>query len=508
MNVRASPDRLYAELFEAVQSTHLLGDSKTFVDAIAKIDPSSILASYRTKRDQPGFDLSAFIDDYFEVPTTEIGAASDPAGLPVEERIEQLWDLLTREADADVEHSSLIPLPNRYVVPGGRFREIYYWDSYFTMLGLAESGRIDLIEDMVENFAFLIDEVGFIPNGNRTYYCSRSQPPFFALMVELLADVRGDESIYARYLPQLKREYDFWMAGADALTASEPTHRRVVLSRSGLLNRYWDDVAAPRQESYAEDTELAAGVSRDAGQLYRDVRAGAESGWDYSPRWFADRHSMKTIRTTEVIPVDLNALMFNLEATLARVCKAHGSSADAIAFEARAKNRKKLLRSLFFDSASGTFMDLSLPDFTVTGTISLATAYPLFFGIATREQAGRVAQCIERDFLKAGGWVTSNYETGQQWDSPNGWAPLQWITFCGLERYGFSEEARVGATRWVEDNIAVYKEHGCFLEKYNVVSSGLAGSGGEYEVQEGFGWTNAVLLRLMRKLSDQPGQPP
>jgi len=503
MNVRESPDRIYAELFEEVQSTHLLGDSKTFVDAIAKTDPRDILRAFRAQRDQPGFDLAAFVDAHFELPETDVEVATDRAGLPAEDRIEQLWDLLTRGSDKQVEHSSLIPLPNRYVVPGGRFREVYYWDSYFTMLGLADSGRIGLIRDMVENFAYLIDEVGFIPNGNRTYYCSRSQPPFFALMVGLLAEVSADEAVYARFLPQLKREYAFWMAEADTLCVEEPAHRRVVMSPDGLLNRYWDDAAIPRQESFAEDIELAQSVSRDSEQLYRDVRAGAESGWDYSPRWFEDRHSMKSIRTTKVIPVDLNTLMYNLEATLARICKTHGSNADAKAFDARAENRKKLLQNLFFDDASGMFMDLSLSDFSVTGTLSIAAAYPLFFGIATQVQAERVALCIHRDFLKAGGWVTSNYDTGQQWDSPNGWAPMQWITYCGLERYGYHDEAQTGARRWIEDNIAIYQKHGRLLEKYNVLSSGLAGTGGEYEVQDGFGWTNAVLLRLMQKVRQE-----
>ena len=504
MNVRESPDRVYAELFEAVQSAHLLGDSKTFVDATAKTNPADILEAFRTERDQPGFDLAAFVETHFELPATDVEAASDPAGLPVEGRIEQLWDLLTRGADRQVEYSSLIPLPNPYVVPGGRFREVYYWDSYFTMLGLADSGRMDLIRDMVENFAYLIDEIGFIPNGNRTYYCSRSQPPFFALMVDLLVEVSGDETVYARFLPQLKREYAFWMAGADTLGDNEIAHRRVVMSPGGLLNRYWDDAATPRQESYAEDIELAASVSRDAEQLYRDVRAGAESGWDYSPRWLEDRRFMKTIRTTKVIPVDLNTLMYNLEATLARICRTHGDDAEAEGFDARAKNRKKLLQSLFFDEGSGMYMDLSLPGFGVTGTLSIAAAYPLFFGIATRKQAERVAQCIHRDFLKAGGWVTSNYNTGQQWDSPNGWAPMQWMTYCGLERYGYHEEARTGAKRWIDDNLSIYQKHGRLLEKYNVVSSGLAGTGGEYEVQDGFGWTNAVLLRLMRKVRQGP----
>jgi len=503
MNVKESPDRVFAELFEQVQSMELLDDSKTFVDAVAKTDPAEVLKTFRMERGLPDFDLSAFVEKHFQLPATDIAEAFDPAGLPVEDRIEQLWDLLTRGADERVEHSSLIPLPNRYVVPGGRFREVYYWDSYFTMLGLADSGRIDLIRDMVENFAYLIDEVGFIPNGNRTYYCSRSQPPFFALMVDLLADVSRDETVYAQFLPQMKREYAFWMAGSDTLSVDEPAHRRVVMSPGGLLNRYWDDAAIPRQESYAEDIKLAASVEGDSEQLYRDIRAGAESGWDYSPRWFEDRRSMETIRTTNVIPVDLNTLMYNLEATLARICKTHGTEDDAIAFESRAANRKNLLQSLFFDDVSGMFMDLSLPDFNVTGTLSIAAAYPLFFGVATVEQAERVARCIHRDFLKVGGWVTSNYDTGQQWDSPNGWAPMQWITYCGLERYGYHIEAQIGARRWVEDNIATYRKHGRLFEKYNVESSGLAGTGGEYEVQDGFGWTNAVLLCLMRKLGQE-----
>ena len=500
MNVNAPPDHVYAELFEQVQSQHIFGDSKTFVDATPTSDPEDILAVFRVEREEPGFDLRTFVEQHFELPDPSIDAPSDPKGLPVEKRIDQLWDLLTREADERIEHSSLIPLPNRYIVPGGRFQEVYYWDSYFTMLGLADSGRIDLIEDMVENFAYLIDEVGFIPNGNRTYYCSRSQPPYFALMVELLADVSNDRDVYERFFPHLKREYDFWMDGAESLSDVSTAHRRVVLSPSGLLNRYWDDEASPRQESYAEDMELAASVPRNADQLFRDVRAGAESGWDYSSRWFADAASMTTIRTTQVIPVDLNALMYNLEMTLAKASEVYGAPGEAGYYRQRAENRKVLLQTLFFDDSSGMFMDVALPDFSTTGVQSIAASYALFFGIASPAQGAKVAACIDADFLKAGGWITTNNDTGQQWDSPNGWAPMQWITYCGLDRYGFQKEAQEGARRWVEDNIAIYEKHGRLLEKYNVVSSGLAGTGGEYEVQDGFGWTNAVLLRLLHRL--------
>jgi len=500
MNAMEPPDRIYAELFEEVQAKRLLGDSKTFVDAVPRSEPASILAAYRAEKKQRHFDLAAFVERHFELPETDVAATTGPAGLPVEERIEQLWDLLMRGPDSPNMYSSLIALPNRYVVPGGRFREVYYWDSYFTMLGLAESGRTGLIREMVENFAWLIDRIGFIPNGNRSYYCTRSQPPFFALMVELLAEACEDETVYERFLPQLRKEYAFWMAGAELLTETSPAHRRVVLGPGGYLNRYWDDVVTPRPESYAEDIELAEGASREPEQLYRDIRAGAESGWDYSSRWLGDRRSMKSIRTSEVIPVDLNSLMYKLEATLAQAFGRLGDDTRAAAFELRAGERKRLLQDLFFDTDSGLFVDLQLPGFDATGTASIATAYPLFFGIASRAQATDVADRISEDFLKAGGWVTSNHDTGQQWDSPNGWAPMQWITFCGLERYGFHEEARTGAKRWVENNIDIYQEHGCLLEKYNVESRGLAGTGGEYEVQEGFGWTNAVLLRLMHKL--------
>jgi len=500
MNDRVSPDQVYGDLFEAVQASQVLGDSKSFVDAIARREPAEILAAYRAERQQPGFDLLAFVRRNFSLPANGAREGTRPSGMPIEQQIEERWDLLTRRADDRDERSSLIPLPNRYVVPGGRFREIYYWDSYFTMLGLAESGRVGLIRDMVDNFAWLIDNIGFIPNGNRTYYCSRSQPPFFALMVELLAHVAGDDDVYARYLPQLKQEYAFWMEGAETLSATSPAHRRVVWNPRGILNRYWDDATSPRPESYAEDVRLAAGVARAQEKLFRDVRAGAESGWDYSSRWFEDRNSIETIRTTEIVPVDLNALMYNLESTLARICRQTSRLEESEVFEAKAADRRRLLQDLFFDTKAGLFADLSVHDFQSTGTPSIATAYPLFFGVATAEQAGETARRIDSDFLKAGGWVTSNFDTGQQWDSPNGWAPMQWITYCGLARYGFHDEARSGGTRWVENNIAVYRKEGCLLEKYNVLASGVAGSGGEYAVQEGFGWTNAVLLWLMRRV--------
>ena len=494
-----TPDILFPELFEAVQASRVLGDSKVFVDAVARRDPADISNAYRRERHVEDFDLETFVRSHFVLPDGGGEQGVHNAAQPVAEQIEDLWGALTREADQPVDRSSLIPLPNRYVVPGGRFREVYYWDSYFTMLGLAASGRRQLVRDMVDNFAYLIDEIGFVPNGNRTYYCTRSQPPYFSLMIGLLAEVEADDSVYAQYLPQLEREYGFWMDGSDRLSAEAPAYRHVVRGPLGPLNRYWDDLATPRQESYIEDVDLAASADRDRGALYRDMRAGAESGWDYSSRWLADPESLSSIRTTSVVPVDLNTLMWHLEKTLARASRDGGDPSLAASYERRAKQRCDALQSIFFDADEGMFVDLALPDLKPTGVLSIAAAYPLFFGVAKSSQARRVADAIQRDFLKPGGWVTSNCASGQQWDSPNGWAPMQWITYQGLRRYGYEQAAEEGAERWVEGNLTVYENCGRLLEKYNVESLGVVGAGGEYPVQDGFGWTNAVLLRLMAR---------
>ncbi|HSG65603.1 MAG TPA: trehalase family glycosidase, partial [Gammaproteobacteria bacterium] len=410
------------------------------------------------------------------------------------------WASLSRNADREESGSSLISLPRPYIVPGGRFREIYYWDSYFTMLGLAEAQRYDAIEDMVENFAFLIDTVGFVPNGNRTYYCTRSQAPYFVLMVELLAEVRGNPALGRRFLPQLRKEYEFWMQGSDALGDGE-ANRRVVRIGDCLLNRHWDESDKARPESYAEDIALAAMSSRFHGEVFRDVRAACESGWDFSSRWLAQPNALSSIYTTRIVPVDLNCLLHRLETVLAREHAALGDNASADHYATRAANRRALLQSKFFDVRSGLFVDLLLPELVPTGATSLATAYPLFLGIATPTQAREVVTRLRSAYLAPGGWLTTLHATGQQWDRPLGWAPLQWVVWEGLRRYGFDELAELGARRWIDNNLSVYATTGQFLEKYDVETIGTTPHGGEYEVQYGFGWTNAVLLKLMNALS-------
>ena len=202
--VTTPPDKIYGKLFVDVQMDQVFPDGKTFVDCVPKRKPADIVADYEAQKGTPGFDLKKFVLDNFDLPVNPAEAYKTNMSEDVVTHIKNLWGVLKRTPDKVVEGSSLLPLPNPYIVPGGRFREVYYWDSYFTMLGLKESGEIGMIDNMVRNFAFLIENYGHIPNGNRTYYLGRSQPPFFSVMVELLASVKGD-SIYQEFLPAMEK---------------------------------------------------------------------------------------------------------------------------------------------------------------------------------------------------------------------------------------------------------------------------------------------------------------
>jgi alpha,alpha-trehalase len=381
-------------------------------------------------------------------------------------------------------------------VPGGRFREIYYWDSYFTMLGLAESGRQDLLTDMVENFAFLLDTYGHIPNGARTYYLSRSQPPFFFAMVGLLSK-EDPAAAYARYLPQLKREYEFWMEGAKALRPGG-SHRHVVaLADGSILNRYWDDKDTPRDESYREDVEVARGSGRPAPEVFRNLRAAAESGWDFGSRWFADGRNRTSIDTTEIVPVDLNSLLYGLESAIRSGCERKADMACAKDFARRAADRRTAIDRYLWNAKRGVYFDYQWTQKAPVARLSAATLYPLFFAVASESQAAGVAKATGSELLQPGGIVTTPLRTGQQWDAPNGWAPLEWIAIDGLRRNGQTGLAEAIACRWLVNVQNVYRQSGKLVEKYDVMTTGHSGGGGEYPTQDGFGWTNGVVRKLM-----------
>jgi alpha,alpha-trehalase len=493
----ASPQVLFKDLFAAVQSEALYEDGKTFVDAVPKTAPGEILTQYHHARPGTPEALRQFVADHFDLPAQAASVPSPPEKVSITTHIDQLWDQLTRKTPAAPRYSSALPLPYPYVVPGGRFREIYYWDSYFTMLGLAESGRQDLLTDMVRDFAFLLDTYGHIPNGARTYYLSRSQPPFFFAMVGLLSK-EDPAAAYAQYLPQLKREYAFWMAGGTTALRPGTAHRHVVkLTDGSILNRYWDDKDTPRDESYREDVAVARDSGRPAQEVFRNLRAAAESGWDFGSRWFADGHNRITIDTTEIVPVDLNSLLYGLENAIRSGCERKGDMACADDFADRAAARRAAIDRYLWDSARAGYFDYRWTQKTPVTRLSAATLYPLFFGVASEPQAAGVARSVTAELLQAGGIVTTPLRTGQQWDAPNGWAPLQWIAVDGLRRNGQTRLAEAIACRWLVNVQNVYRQSGKLVEKYDVMTPGRSGGGGEYPTQDGFGWTNGVQRKLM-----------
>jgi len=491
------PERDYAELFQAVQMGAVFPDSKTFADCSPLLSIKELNAAYATASQNKDFDLLAFVKENFQLPKQySSGFVTDP-NRSMEEHINALWPVLTRNG-SKAELGSLLPLPNDYIVPGGRFGEIYYWDSYFTMLGLIATEQYDMVENMLDNFAHLIKNVGHIPNGNRTYFLHRSQPPFFAAMVNLLANAKGKE-IYKKYHESLLAEYTFWMEGSAELSAEKTSHRRVVrLGNGTILNRYWDDRPEPRPESYKEDVALAEETKRDEMQLYRDLRAACESGWDFSTRWFADGKNLGTIETTSIIPVDLNCLLYNLEKTLSVSSNEMGDKAKADDFIEKLNLRKSAILHYCWDRQKGFFADYHWKSESTTAIHSMAGMFPLFFEIADQPKAQKAIESAKRDLLKPGGLMSTTITSGQQWDAPNGWAPLQWIGYTAFLRYDQTDLAKDLANRWLQLNEKVYKNTGKMVEKYNVLDLSLEAGGGEYPVQDGFGWSNGVALALMK----------
>ncbi len=324
-NWRDSLSFFASDLFKHVQMAQLFPDSKTFADAIVKTDLNTVLAAYEqacldAEKSGEAVDLATFVNTHFDIPEM-ISATSQTKFENVADYIEHMWQVLTRTPDTE-QKDSLIALTRPYIVPGGRFREIYYWDTYFTALGLIDAGRTDMAINMLVNFVDILNEVGCIPNGNRAYYYSRSQPPILALFYNLLKDALSDQQ-KEYVIWGLKKEYQFWMneAAENASQKGVAQLRTVTMPCGATLNRYFDTEPTPRPESYREDIETAEHIGADKNQFYQHVRAACESGWDFSSRWLANPNSLASIRTTEIIPVDLNALLVTLEQTLASVTK-------------------------------------------------------------------------------------------------------------------------------------------------------------------------------------------
>lgn len=391
------------------------------------------------------------------------------------------WHNLIRKTP-DVSYSSLIPLPKPYIIPGGRFREIYYWDSYFTILGLNKSGYKGISKGMVENFFYLVKQFGFIPNGNRVYYLSRSQPPFLAMMAE---SVRPDDL----YIPSNR----VWLEDAYRTTVHEyrnnwmDSYSHYIPSIG--LNRYYDAIGAKRPESWGSDN---VDTSNDQA-FYQNERAECESGWDFSNRF--------NQRAMDFLPVDLNCLLYQYEKLFEKWAVLLGKKQEAEKWSKLALKRKDLINKYLWNAKEGMYFDYDMKNQVQSSYKSLATMFPLWVGIASPEQARKVKEHIVEEFEFPGGLVTSidKKHSEYQWNYPNGWPPLQWVAIDSLYKYGFKDDSKRIAKKWLDINTKFYQKANKFVEKYNVVDKNIITTGG-YPNQDGFGWTNGVYLQVLTEI--------
>lgn len=369
----------------------------------------------------------------------------------------------------DLDHSNpyILFLPNDYIYPGGRFIVQFYWDSYFIIISLLLEGKFDLAKGMVENFLFQVETHGMVI-ANRKRWSAGSQLPFLSEMVRDIYRIEKDRVWLAKALDIVEKEYQNYWLNEDHLVADY------------CLSRY----SAP---SYFPRDYLA------------QITMDNESTWDMSPRFDVDDILC-------LLPVDLNCNLFMYERNFASLYQELGQPDISNQWLERSELRKRLINNLMWDDSDGLYYDFNYELKSVKKVKSLATFFPLFYGLAEHEQAKRVRENLpifEQEF----GLATCDQDYGykdRQWNWPVGWAPLHWIVYQGLKNYGYQEDAERIALKWLNLNYKVWRETGSFFEKYDVVKgSHQVLEDSRYSAnQEGFGWTNGVFQALVVDLCE------
>jgi alpha,alpha-trehalase len=423
-------------------------------------------------------------------------------------------DIETLPEDLDsLKSQGLLYLPKAYVVPGGRFNEMYGWDSYFIQVGLLRDGETKMAQNMAENFIYQINNYGKILNANRTYYLGRSQPPFLTQMIWGVYEKTHDKKWLEDALPAIEKCYQLW--------AKEPH-----LIPETSLARYWDfgDGPAPEVLSAERDAQgrthyelvkeyfkthqindydLNQYYDKQTDQLtplfYKGDRSMRESGFDPS-----NRFGPFNIDIIHYNPVCLNTLLFLMEQQTAQILDELGKGSEARRWREVAKVRSARINKLMWDEKDGLYYDYDFVNKRVRHYPFLTTFYPLWAGIASKEQAARIVQNLPL-FECVGGLRTSTNVSGNQWDSPFGWAPLQMIAVDGLRRYGYEKEAERISVEFLGLVEREYVRQGFIVEKYDVVSGGSNVAKnihfGYSANQAGFGWTNAAFTHLYDELT-------
>ncbi|CAI6337415.1 unnamed protein product [Periconia digitata] len=591
-----SPIYCYGDLLREIELARPFADSKTFVDLPTTRPLDEVLAAFDEleKPIQNNTALHDFLSDYFgqagseleAVPTDQLrtqpdflDAVNSTEVADFVKEVIDIWPDLTRRYAGAGNCSdcvnSFIPVSRTFVVAGGRFREPYYWDSFWIIEGLlrTKGSFTQIAENIIENFLDFVQDFGFVPNGARRYYLNRSQPPLLTQMVRVYVEYTQNYTLLERALPLLKAEYDFWVK-----------NRTVTLERGGknyTLNHYAVSNTQPRPESYYEDYVTANNQSyyNEAGEifnatdplteaqietLYSNLASGAESGWDYTSRWLANPNDavtdtffpLRSLNTANILPIDLNSILYYNEITLAAFHTRTGNASAAQAWSARATARSEAMYALLWDQEHYSYFDYNLTSgakniYVVADNSSVpadlsgapeghqvafspAQFYPFWTGAApaalkadpsaVKRVYGRVEALLDD---RAGAIAASNLKTGQQWDEPNVWPPLEYIIIQGLLNVPVSSSSSSAtnaetdyvqtqslalkfAQRYLDSTFCTWqataaiaastnsteggKSGGIMFEKYSDTSIDAAGGGGEYEVVEGFGWSNGVLI--------------
>ncbi|KAL0626897.1 Trehalase [Plecturocebus cupreus] len=566
----------HGELLHQVQMAKLYQDDKQFVDMPLSVAPEQVLQTFTElsrghNHSIPREQLQAFVQEHFQAKGQELQPwhpadwkdspqflqkISDGKLRAWAGQLHQLWKKLGRKMKPEVlshpEWFSLIYSDHPFIVPGGRFVEFYYWDSYWVMEGLLLSEMAETVKGMLQNFLDLVKTYGHVPNGGRVYYLQRSQPPLLTLMMDRYLTHTNDTAFLQENVETLALELDFW------------TKNRTVSVRVGgknyLLNRYYVPYGGPRPESYSKDAELTNSLPEgDREALWAELKAGAESGWDFSSRWLIggpNPSSLSSIRTSKLVPVDLNAflcqaeeLMSNFYSRLgghipsvirvsqllqrntkgggqARAIKglgpagrapaartkgsaAPGNESQAMKYRTLRAQRLAALNEVLWDEEAGAWFDYDLENKKKNGEFYPSNLTPLWAGcFSDPGVADKALKYLEDSQILTYqyGIPTSLQKTGQQWDFPNAWAPLQDLVIRGLAKAALPRAQEVAfqlAQNWIQTNFDVYSQKSAMYEKYDISNGGQPGGGGEYEVQEGFGWTNGVVLMLLDRYGDR-----
>jgi len=418
------------------------------------------------------------------------------------------------ENPADIQTRGLLYLPHPYVVPGGRFNEMYGWDSFFIQMGLLRDGKIELARDMADDHVYEIRQYGKILNANRTYYLTRSQPPFLTGMVLALYGHTHDRQWLAATVPAIDAYYRFWTTEPH-LTPETGLSRyydtgdgpapEVVSSEFDARGREEYDLVEdyfrthPRIEDYDVSEFYDAKTGRLTPQFYKGDRSMRESGFDPSNRF--GPFSADIIHYN---PVCLNSLLYLMEMQAAEVMDILSRGHEAGEWRERAKTRAERINRLMWDERRGLYFDYDFSRRRVREYPFLMTFYPLWTGIASKAQAAAVVHNLPL-FERPGGLQTSTNHSGDQWDAPFGWAPLQWIAVEGLRRYGYQAEANRISVKFLSLVQQEFRRHGAIVEKYDVVhfrsnlSQGIRF--GYHSNEIGFGWTNGVFTALLDELA-------